>query len=156
MAQMKKLIASVLITSVLVCTGSVVLADSLNAPSKEAVAADVAAVRQLGKDMGDAMVAGDVDKLNQIFADDWASVGSSGKVITKEDFLRNHISGIHKLEWFELGPIDVQVLGNSAVAQGGVIETRRKETNVQMIYADLLEKRAGKWVVVRSMGAKVK
>lgn len=153
---MKKLIASVLITSVLVCTGSVVLADSLNAPSEEAVAADVAAIRQLGKDMGDAMVAGDVDKLNQIFADDWASVGSSGKVITKEDFLRNHVSGIHKLEWFDLGPIDVQVLGNSAVAQGGVIETRGKETNVQMIYADLLEKREGKWVVVRSMGAKVK
>ena len=53
-------------------------------------------------------------------------------------------------------PIDVQVLGNSAVAQGGVIETRGKETNVQKIYADLLEKREGKWVVVRSMGARVK
>lgn len=153
---MTKLIASALITSVLVCTGSVVLADSLNASSREAVAADVAAIRQLGKDMGDAMVAGDVDKLNQIFADDWASVGPSGKVITKEDFLRNHVSGTHKLEWFELGPIDVQVLGNSAVAQGGVVETRGEETNVRMIYADLLEKRVGKWVVVRSMGAKVK
>ena len=156
MTQMKKLIASVLITSVFVCAGSVVLADSLNAPSKEDVAADVAAIRQLGKDMGDAMVACDMDKLNQIFADDWNSVGSSGKVITKQDFLRNHVAGNHKLEWFELGPIDVQVLGNSAVAQGGVIETRGKETNVQMIYADLLEKRAGKWVVVRSMGGAVK
>jgi len=133
-----------------------VLADSLNAPSKEAVAADVAAIRQLGKDMGNAMVAGDVRRLDRIFADDWASVGSSGKVITKEDFLRNHVSGVHKLDEFELGPIDVQVLGNSAVAQGGVIETRGKETNVQMIYADLLEKRDGRWVVVRSMGGKVK
>ena len=153
---MKKLIASLLITSALLCTGSMVLAASLDTPSKEAVAADVAAIRQLGKDMGDAMVAGDTDKLNQIFADDWNSVGASGKVMTKEDFLRNHISGNDKLEWFELGPIDVQVLGNSAVAQGGVVETRGKETNVQMIYADLLEKRAGKWVVVRSMGGKVK
>ena len=152
---MRKLIASVLITSVLLCTGSV-LADSLNAPSKEAAAADVAAIRQLGKDMGNAMVAGDIDKLNQIFAEDWASVGRSGKVITKEDFLHNHVSGVHKLEWFEIGPIDVQVLGNSAVAQGGVVETRGKETNVQMIYADLLEKRAGKWLVVRSMGGRVK
>jgi len=153
---MKKLIASVWITPVLVCTGSVVLAASLNAPSREAVAVDVAAIKQLGKDMGDAMVAGDIDKLNQIFTDDWNSVGSTGKVMTKQDFLRNHISGNDKLEWFELGPIDVQVLGNSAVAQGGVIETRGKETNVQMIYADLLEKREGKWVVVRSMGARVK
>ena len=153
---MKKLIASVWITPVLVCTGSMVLAASLNAPSREAVAVDIAAIKQLGKDMGDAMVAGDIDKLNQIFADDWNSVGSTGKVMTKQDFLRNHISGNDKLEWFELGPIDVQVLGNSAVAQGGVIETRGKETNVQMIYADLLEKREGKWVVVRSMGARVK
>jgi len=153
---MRTHIASVLITAVFGCTGSLVLADSLNAPSKEAVAADVAAIRQLGKDMGNAMVAGNVDKLNQIFADDWASVGSSGKVITKEDFLRNHVSGVHKLDAFQLGPIDVQVLGNSAVAQGGVIETRGKETNVQMIYADLLEKRDGRWVVVRSMGGKVK
>jgi len=151
---MKKLIASVLITSVLMCAG-LVLADSLD-PSGEAIAADVAAIRLLGKDMGNAMVAGDVDKLDQIFADDWASVGPSGKVLTKEDFLRNHVSGSHKLESFELGPIDVQVLGNSAVAQGGVIETRGKETNVRMIYADLLEKRAGKWVVVRSMGVKVR
>ena len=153
---MTKLVASVLITSVLMCAGSVVLADSRNAPSKEAVAADVAAIRQLGKDMGDAMVAGDIDKLNQMFADDWNSVGSSGKVITKQDFLRNHISGNDRLEWFELGPIDVQVLGNSAVAQGGVIETRGNDKNVQMIYADLLEKREGRWVVVRSMGGKVK
>ena len=154
--QMKRLIASVLILSVLTCTGLAALAASLDAPSKEAVAADVAAIRQLGKDMGDAMVAGDMDKLNQIFADDWNSVGSSGKVISKRDFLDNHISGNHKLEWFDLGPIDVQVLGNSAVAQGGVVETRGEEKNVQMIYADLLEKRAGKWVVVRSLGGKVK
>ena len=153
---MKKLIASVWITPVLVCAGSVVLAASLNAPSREGVAADVAAIKQLGKDMGDAMVAGDMDKLNQIFADDWNSVGSTGKVMTKQDFLRNHISGNDKRESFELGPIDVQVLGNSAVAEGSVVETRGKDTNVQMIYADLLEKRAGKWVVVRSVGGKVK
>ena len=158
---MKRLIASVLITSVslaCVCVGPA-LAGSSEAPSKEAVAADVEAIKQLGQVMGDAMVAGDVDKLNQIYADDWASVTSSGKVLTKEAVLRNYKSGSHKLEWFELGPIDVQVLGNFAVAQGGVVEKRNwdgKDMSGQMIYADLLEKRAGKWVVVRSMGTKVK
>jgi uncharacterized protein (TIGR02246 family) len=155
MTQMRHHIVSVLIASVFAC-GSAALADSHDARSKGAVDSDVAAIRQLGKDMGDAMVAGDVEKLDQIFADDWASVASSGKVITKEDFLRNHVSGAHKLESFELGPIDVQVLGNSAVAEGGVIETRGNETNVEMIYADLLEKRDGKWVVVRSIGGKAK
>jgi hypothetical protein len=154
---MKKHIAPILTTTLFACACiGAALADSREASSDEAAAADAAAIRQLGKEMGDAMVAGDINKLDQMFADDWASVGSSGKVITKEDFLRNHILGDHKLDWFELGPIDVLVLGGSAVAQGGVIETRGKETNVQMIYADLLEKRAGKWVVVRSMGGKVK
>lgn len=150
--------ASALITSALfacACAG-VAMAGSSETFSKDAVAADVAAIRQLGKDMGDAMISGDTDKLKQIFAEDWSSVGSSGKVLTREDFLRNHLTGNSKLDSFELGPIDVQVLGNSAVAQGGVIETRGKEKNVQMIYADLLEKRAGKWLVVRSMGGKVK
>jgi hypothetical protein len=156
MTKMKKSIASVWIASVLVCAGSAVPAASREAPSAEAVAADVAAIRQLGKNMGDAMVAGDTEKLDQIFADDWNSVGSSGKVITKQEFLRNHISGDDRLESFELGPIDVQVLGHSAVAEGSVIETRGKDANVQMIYADLLEKRDGKWVVVRSMGGRVK
>ena len=155
---MKKRTASALVASVLfACIGAgMALADTSETSSRDAVAADVAAIRQLGKDMGDAMVSGDTDKLKQIFAEDWNSVGSSGNVMTREDFLRNHMAGDHKLESYDLGPIDVQVLGNSAVAQGGVVETRGNETNVQMIYADLLEKRAGKWVVVRSMGGKVK
>ena len=42
--------------------------------------ADIEAVRQVGNDMGNAMVAADIDKLNQIFADDWVTLGSSGKV----------------------------------------------------------------------------
>ena len=155
---MKNRNASILVASVLfacVCAGAT-QAIASDASPDDAVAADVAAIRQLGKDMGDAMISGDTDKLKQIFAEDWNSVGSSGKVMTREDFLRNHVSGDHKLESFDLGPIDVQVLGNSAVAQGGVVETRGKETNVQMIYADLLEKRAGKWLVVRSMDGRMK
>jgi hypothetical protein len=35
--------------------------------------------------MGDAMVRANIDKLNQIYADDFATVASSGKVITKKD-----------------------------------------------------------------------
>src|SRR3982751_157190 len=117
MTPMKNTNALVFVASALfacVCAG-VALAGPSETSSKQAVAADVAAIRQLGKDMGDAMISGDTDKLKQIFAEDWNSVGSSGKVMTREDFLRNHLSGNQKLEAFDLGPIDVQVLGNSAV-----------------------------------------
>jgi ketosteroid isomerase-like protein len=151
--QMQKFVGAVLFTSL--CAG-LVLAQPLEAPSNDPAAVD--AVKQVGQDMGDAMVAGDIDKLNQIFADDWATVDSSGKIFTKESLLSDFKSGGHKLEWFENGPVDVQVFGDVAVAQGSVKEKRTdrgKDTSGQFLWMDLLKKRAGKWAVVRSAGARV-
>ena len=130
----------------------------LNAPVPSNDPNDIAAIKQLGRDMGDAMVAGDIEKLNQIYADDWGSVGMSGKVITKEALLHDFKSFHDKLESYELGPIDVQVFGNVAVAHGGVSEKRfrdGKDVSGELVYMDLLKKRDGKWVVVRSAGARV-
>ena len=129
----------------------------LNAPAPSNDPTAIAAIRQVGRDMGDAMVAGDIDKLNQIYADDWAGVGSSGQIFTKEKLLSDFRSGKHRLVSYELGPIDVQVFGNVAVAHGGVTEKRSdagKDTSGQYVYMDLLKKRANKWVVVRSAGTK--
>lgn len=119
----------------------------------------VDSIKQLEQDIGNEMVAGDIDKLNQIYADDWATVGSSGKVITKEALLSDFKSFHDKLEWFENGPIDVQVFGNVAVACASVKEKRSrdgKDTSGEFVWVDLLEKRAGKWVVVRTAGARLK
>jgi ketosteroid isomerase-like protein len=116
-------------------------------------------IKQLEQNMGDAMVAGDIDKLNQIYADDWATIGSSGNIITKENLLRDFKSFHDKLEWFEIGPMDVQVFGNVAVAHGSVTEKRTrdgKDTSGEFVWMDLLEMRAAKWVVVRSAGARLK
>ena len=85
---------------------------------------DVAAVKQVEQTMGSAMVAGDIDKLNQIYADNFATIGSDGKVITKEALLTDFESFHDKLEWFENGPMDVQVFGDVALAQGLVKEKR--------------------------------
>ena len=150
---MKKLIASVLFACVWV--GSV-LADSPNSQSKDQGVID--AVKQVEQDMGQAMVAGDIDKLDQIYADDFATIGSSGKIITKQNLVSDFESFHDKLEWFENGPIDVQVFGNVAVAQGSVKEKRThngKDTSGEFVWMDLLEKRAGKWVVVQSASARV-
>jgi ketosteroid isomerase-like protein len=119
---------------------------------------DVDAVEQVEQTMGSAMLAGDIDKLNQIYADNFATIGSDGKVITKESLLTDFESFHDKLEWFENGPMDVQVFGNVAVAQGSVKEKRTrngKDTSGEFAWMDLLEKRAGKWVVVRSAAARV-
>lgn len=121
--------------------------------------ADIAAIKQISQDMGDAMVRVDIDKLNQIYADDFVTVGRSGKVITKADLLTNFQSFHDKLESFENGPIDVQVFGNVAVANGSVSEKRirdGKSADGVFLWMDLLEKRAGKWQVVRSAASRIK
>ena len=150
---MKKLIAPVLSTCV--CAG-VVLAGALQ-PSQDPTV--VNALKQLEQDMGDAMVRVDIDKLNQIYADDFATVGSSGKIVTKKDLLRDFESFHDKLESFEIGPMDVQVFGNVAVVHGSVTEKRTrdgKDTSGEFVWMDLLENRAGNWVVVRSAGTRLK
>jgi ketosteroid isomerase-like protein len=119
---------------------------------------DIAAIKQISQDMGDAMVRADIDRLNKIYADDFVTVGRSGKVITKADLLSNFSSFHDKLESFKNGPIDVQVFGNVAVAHGSVSEKRikdDKDVSGDFIWMDLLEKRAGKWQVVRSAGSKI-
>ena len=151
---MKQLIASVLFTILFV---GLVVAESPRRPSKDP--AVINAVKQVGQDMGEAMVAGDIDRLKQIYADDFAGLGSSGKTVTKQDLLSNFESFHDRLEWFENGPIDVQVFGNVAVVHGSVAEKRTrdgKDTSGEFVWMDLLENRAGKWVVVRSAGARVK
>jgi ketosteroid isomerase-like protein len=120
---------------------------------------DIAAIKQISQDMGDAMVRVDIDKLNQIYADDFVTVGRAGKVITKADLLTDFKSFHDKLESFENGPIDVQVFGNVAVANGSVSEKRirdGKSIDGEFLWMDLLEKRAGKWQVVRSAGSRIK
>jgi len=120
---------------------------------------DISAIKQLEQEMGDAMVRVDIGTLSQIYADDFATVGRGGKVITKADLLNDFKSFHDKLESFESGPIDVQVFGNVAVAHGSVSEKRvRDDKNVSgdFVWIDLLEKRAGKWEVVRSAGSKIK
>lgn len=134
----------------------VVSADWAEAKFKNPV--DVESIRRFEQALGDAMVARDVDEINQTYADDWATVDSSGKLFNKESLLSDFKSGKHRLVSFENGPMDVQVLGNVAVAQAGVTEKRiqaGKDISGQFVFMDLLEKRSGKWVIVRTLGARV-
>ena len=119
----------------------------------------VETIKRFEQDTGDAMVARNIERLNQIYADDWATIGSSGKLFTKEGLLDDFKSGNHKLMSFENGPMDVQVLGNVAVVQASVTEKRiqdGKDISGEFVYMDLLEKRADKWVIVRTLGARLK
>lgn len=151
---MKRFVATVLLACAFTMPA---WADSSQASSADSSAVD--AIKQLGQDMGDAMIALDVEKLDRMFGDDWVTVGMSGNVYTKDMLLRDTRAGKKKLTWFELRPIDVQVFGDVAIAQGNVVEKRLvegKETDMELVYSDILKKRDGRWVVVRSMGAATK
>jgi ketosteroid isomerase-like protein len=137
-------------------SGGVVLAGAPQ-PSNDQTA--INAVKQLEQEMGEAMIRVDINRLNEIYADDFAGVSKSGKVFTKKEILDDFESGHDKLESFEIGPIDVQVFGNVAVAHASVTEKRvsdGKDTSGEFVWMDILEKRGGKWLVVRSAGKRLK
>src|SRR4030095_8634761 len=96
----------------------------LNAPTPSNDPTVIDGLKQLTRDTGNAMLAVDIDKLNQIYADDWATVGSSGQIFTKDNLLRDFKSGKHRLVSFEIGPVDVQVFGNVAIVHAKVTEKR--------------------------------
>jgi len=150
---MKTLAASVLFACA--CVGTV----PAEAPRAQAGdPATIDAVKRVAQDMGDAMIAADVPRLDRIYGDDFATVTMTGKVVTKKDLLVDFASFHDKLVWFENGPIDVQVFGNVAVSQGTVKERRSrdgKDTSGEFAWMDLLERRDGRWVVVQSAAARL-
>ena len=151
---MKNIIAAALFAFV---TVGLVFAHPRKTPSTTASVAEI--LKQLEQDFGDAIKALDNDKLNQILADDWRSVGYAGKISSKESFLSNLQSDKSaSLKSFELGSMDVKVLGNVAVVQGRVTETRitrGQESSFKGAWMDVFEKRGERWVVVRSQSAKL-
>ena len=138
---MKGLIATGLV--VVTCVG---LASAGSAQAQWNDPAVVETLKQIERDMGQAMVTVDIETLNRIFADDWVSIGASGAVVTKEKVLRDFTSGGDRLDAFELGPMDVQVKGNVAVVHGSVIEKRTRagrDVGGEYVWMDLMEKRNG-------------
>jgi ketosteroid isomerase-like protein len=142
------------VLSLCLACGPAMAADAPQRPPA-ADAAAVAAMRQFAQDWGDALVAGDLDKLGRILADDWSAFGASGQPMDKNAFLASLKAGKHQLASFELGAMDVKVLGDVAVVQGIVTEKRTddgKDTSGRFVWMDVFVKRAGQWACVRSTG----
>ncbi len=123
------------------------------------VSNDSEALKQLERDWSNAQKAGDANRLGQILADDWQGLGYDGVMTTKEKALSDVKSGTNKLESFEIGPMDVKIVGAVAVVQGSDTEKSSlngKDTSGKWVWMDVFVKRDGKWQAVRSQSAKVK
>jgi len=126
---------------------------------KSAASSEVVALKQLERDWNDAQKSKDVEKLNLIIGDDWIGVGYDGNKSNKQDFIRDVKSSSSKLESFEFGDIDVKLMGNVAVVQGGDTEkssTHGEDSSGKWVWTDVFVKRDGRWQAVRSQSAKVK
>ena len=144
---------------VLILFGSVSFDPVLAQPAKPALQGPSVAdtIKQRDQEWADAMIAADIPKLNQIVADDWIE-GYPGRAATKATFLDDVKSGKHKLEACEFGPREVKVLGDVAVLQGSVTETRitdGQSSTFRVAYMDVWVKRGDKWVVVRSYATRL-
>jgi ketosteroid isomerase-like protein len=130
-----------------------VLAQPPKAPARAPSVYDT--IMQLSHEWGDAEMASDVDKVNQIIADDWTA-DYPGHLITKAAVLSDVRSGKGKLLSYELGPHEVTAFGDVAVVQGSVTERRvGADAILHVAYLDVWTKRGGKWLVVRSLWKKL-
>ena len=69
----------------------------------------------LAREWDDAMISNDADAIGQFMADDWAIVGSDGRVGDKATFLELVRSGTLSHDVMETHDLSVQVYGDTAV-----------------------------------------
>ena len=120
---------------------------------KPAASSTAETLKQLERDWMAAQKAADVDKLSQIIADDWTGLSLDGSRSTKQQLLNDVKSGSSKIESFEIGPMDVKVIGNIAIVLGSDMEkstAKGKDTSGKWVWMDVFMLHDGKWQAVRS------
>ena len=126
---------------------------------KPSSSSEVDAVKQVERHWTDAQKTKNIEKLKEIIGDDWIGLGYDGNRSSKQDFIDNIKSGGSKLESFTFTEMDVKIVGNVAIVQGGDTEkssTNGEDTSGKWVWMDVFVKRDGQWQAVRSQSAKVK
>ncbi|HEX7361225.1 MAG TPA: nuclear transport factor 2 family protein [Bryobacteraceae bacterium] len=115
-------------------------------------------ITAIERDWLNAEKTGDTAKLTEMIADDWVLLAANGTKVTKAEELRSLKSGESKISSYEMGPVDVKVIGNVAIAQGSDNEKssyKGKTTSGKWLWMDVFVKRNGRWQAVRSQIARV-
>jgi uncharacterized protein (TIGR02246 family) len=98
-----------------------------------------------------AMIAGDLDTLGALLADDLTYVHSSGRVDSKAQFLDSLRTGRQK--YFEIAPEDtsVRVFGDTAVSTGRSamhVSAGGQDMRFRIQFTDVWVRRNGRWQMV--------
>jgi ketosteroid isomerase-like protein len=114
----------------------------------------ILALHQAGDE---ALMSGDLQVLEQIFADDYVQHNESGQAFTKQDVLNNFRTGAIRYPSIISTGRTIRVFGDMAVVNGlesDEVERAGQRTAVRYVYLDVLLKRNGEWKLVASQLAK--
>jgi ketosteroid isomerase-like protein len=154
--------AAVLRLGFLVSVAAVFLAGCRQPPAaRETAAPDADAVQntvsQLEHDWVAAIVKKDVSTLEQVIADDFVGISSSGGAYTKTLAIDDVRGGQYVVEKMELTEVTVTPFGTTAIAfttQDEASHYGTTNTSGRYRYMDVWMQRNGRWQVVASHGAK--
>ena len=124
--------------------------------------ADTASVQQtlmqMERDWGQAAAKNDTAAVDKFVADDWVGIDFEGKSITKAEAMADMKSGASTTQSYEIGPMKVRELGNTAVVTGSDTEKstyKGKDSSGKYVWTDVWVMRDGRWQAVASQSVKV-
>jgi uncharacterized protein (TIGR02246 family) len=113
---------------------------------------------RLFEDGDRALIAGDVEELSRIFADDYVQYDESGNVLSKADVIETLGSGkIRYVSMVSTGRRIRILRDDVAIVHGSeddLVEQDGRRFSVRYLYMDVVMKRDGRWQIVGSQLAK--
>jgi uncharacterized protein (TIGR02246 family) len=133
----------------------------LVAPARAVAAADDAvgeAVLQRDEEMAQAVVAGDLKRLEDVYAPDYVYVGSEGRQITRAERLEAFRTGRLRYVATKHTDTSVRVYGDTAVVQGVThsrVISNGREIDGDFRYVGVWVLRDGKWRIVLTQATRI-
>jgi ketosteroid isomerase-like protein len=138
--------------------GCIVAVGGLTASST--AAGDVVAdqVLQRDEEMSHAVVSGDLQRLEDIYADDYVYVGSDGRQVTRAERLGAFRSGALRYLGTKHTGVSVRVYGETAVVQGRThskVELNGRSLEGDFRYVGVWVRQGGRWRIVLTQATRI-
>jgi len=114
-------------------------------------------LRQLDRQWAEMAVQGDTAAFDRIFADDYTSTHSNGRIVTKAEERAYVASALSDSKFASINTdeVKVRVYGDAAVIIGRVTVKRRNGSENQSRYTTIWVKRQNRWQVVAEQFASI-